>query len=97
MACGGSPCGCFPGFAPHGTDPELGRPSIVGGASVYPMTQNFCLPLRDQGVATTFTTLLVAREPQVRELLEIPRAGFRRGFGDGRWRNWRSSTRSAHR
>jgi nitroreductase len=56
----------------HPTDTELGRLSIVGGASVYPMAQNFCLALRDQGVATTFTTLLVAYEPQVRELLEIP-------------------------
>jgi nitroreductase len=56
----------------HPTDTELGRLSIVGGASVYPMTQNFCLALRDQGVATSFTTLLVAYEPQVRALLDIP-------------------------
>ena len=35
----------------HPTDTELGRLSIVGGASVYPMAQNFCLALRDQGVA----------------------------------------------
>lgn len=56
----------------HPTDTELGRLSIVGGASVYPMAQNLCLALRAQGVATTFTTLLVAREPEVRELLGIP-------------------------
>ena len=56
----------------HPTDTELGRLSIVGGASVYPMAQNFLLALRDQGVATTFTTLLVAYESQVRELLGIP-------------------------
>jgi nitroreductase len=56
----------------HPTDTDLGRLSIVGGASVYPMTQNFCLALRDQGVATSFTTLLVAYEPEVRELLSIP-------------------------
>ena len=36
------------------------------------MAQNLCLALRAQGVATTFTTLLVAREPDVRELLGIP-------------------------
>jgi len=53
-------------------DAGLDRPSIVGGASVYPMAQNFCLALRDQDVATTFTTLLVAREPEVKELLGIP-------------------------
>ena len=56
----------------HPTDPWLGRLSIVGGASVYPMAQNLCLALRDQGVATTFTTLLVAREADVKRLLGIP-------------------------
>jgi nitroreductase len=56
----------------HPTDTELDRLSIVGGASVYPMTQNFCLCLREQGVATSFTTLLVACEPEVKALLDIP-------------------------
>ncbi len=56
----------------HPTDTDLGRLSIVGGASVYPLAQNLCLALRDQGVATTFTTLLCAFEPQVKELLNIP-------------------------
>jgi nitroreductase len=56
----------------HPTDTELDRVSIVGGASVYPMTQNFCLALREQGVATSLTTLLVAYEPQVKALLGIP-------------------------
>jgi nitroreductase len=58
--------------ATHPTDTELDRLSIVGGASVYPTAQNFCLALRDQGIASTFTTLLVAYEPQVKELLDIP-------------------------
>ena len=56
----------------HPTDTDLGRLSIVGGASVYPIVQNFCLALRAQGVATTFTTLLCLFEPQVKELLDIP-------------------------
>jgi nitroreductase len=56
----------------HPTDTELSRVSIVGGASVYPVVQNLCLALRAQGVATTLTTLLVAYEPQVKELLGIP-------------------------
>jgi nitroreductase len=56
----------------HPTDTDLGRLSIVGGASVYPMAQNLCLALRSLGVATSFTTLLVAAEPEVKELLEIP-------------------------
>jgi nitroreductase len=60
--------------AVHPTDADLGRLSIVGGASVYPMVQNFCLALRDQGVATTLTTLLVAQEERVKELLGIPDA-----------------------
>lgn len=56
----------------HPTDHELGRLSVVGGASIYPTVQNLCLTLRDQGVATAVTTLLCAEEPKVRELLEIP-------------------------
>ena len=56
----------------HPTDTELGRLSVVGGASIYPMAQNLCLALRAQGVATTFTTLLVARETDVKQLLGIP-------------------------
>jgi nitroreductase len=56
----------------HPTDVDLDRLSIVGGASVYPMAWSLCLALRDQGVATTFTTLLVAHEPDVKELLGIP-------------------------
>lgn len=56
----------------HPTDTDLGRLSIVGGASVYPIVQNFCLAMRDQGVAVSFTTLLCAYEPQVKELLSIP-------------------------
>lgn len=59
----------------HPTDHELGRLSVVGGASIYPTVQNLCLALRDQGVASAVTTLLCAREPEVRELLRIP-AGF---------------------
>ncbi|MEZ5379244.1 MAG: nitroreductase family protein [Acidimicrobiales bacterium] len=58
--------------ATHPTDTDLGRLSIVGGASVYPIVQNLCLALRNEGVATTLTTLLCAFEPQVKELLGIP-------------------------
>jgi nitroreductase len=63
---------CVDPEAIHPTDTDLDRLSIVGGASVYPMAQNLCLALRDQGVATTFTTLLVAYEDEVRRLLGIP-------------------------
>lgn len=56
----------------HVTDGDLGRTSIVGGASVYPTVQNFLLALRAAGVGSTLTTLLCAYEPQVKELLGIP-------------------------
>lgn len=54
------------------TDAELDRPSVVGGASIYPFVQNLLLGLRREGLGTSFTTLLVPAEAQVRELLEIP-------------------------
>ena len=54
------------------TDAELERPSIVGGASIYPFVQNILLGLRSEGLGASFTTLLVPAEEAVRELLEIP-------------------------
>ncbi|MCW2721231.1 nitroreductase family protein [Pseudonocardia sp.] len=56
----------------HPTDTELGRLSVVGGGSIYPTVQNLCLALRDQGVASAFTTLLCIAEPAVKKLLNIP-------------------------
>jgi nitroreductase len=56
----------------HVTDLELDRPSVVGGASIYPFVQNLCIAFRVQGVATTITTLLCEAEPEVKELLGIP-------------------------
>ena len=54
------------------TDAELDRPSIVGGASIYPFVHNVLLGLRHEGLGAAFTTLLVPAEEQVRELLAIP-------------------------
>lgn len=54
------------------TDESLDRPSIVGGASIYPFVQNILLGLRSEGLGAAFTTLLAPAEPQVRELLNIP-------------------------
>jgi nitroreductase len=53
-------------------DQTLERPSIVGGASVYPFVQNILLGLRAEGLGAAFTTLLTPAEPQIRELLNIP-------------------------
>jgi nitroreductase len=54
------------------TDGELDRPSIVGGASIYPFVQNVLLALRAEGLGATLTTLLIPAEPAVKRLLGIP-------------------------
>jgi nitroreductase len=54
------------------TDAELDRPSIVGGASVYPFVQNILLALRAEGLGASLTTLLIPAEPEVKRLLSIP-------------------------
>ncbi len=54
------------------TDADLDRPSIIGGASVYPFVQNLLLAIRHEGLGASFTTLLVPAEPAVRELLGAP-------------------------
>jgi nitroreductase len=54
------------------TDSELERPSIVGGASIYPFVQNLLLALRAEGLGAAMTTLLVPAEAEVKELLGIP-------------------------
>ena len=56
----------------HPTDTELGRLSIVGGASIYPAVQNVLLAARAAGLGTALTTLLCAEEPAVKSLLDIP-------------------------
>jgi nitroreductase len=56
----------------YATDTQLGRLSIVGGASVYPAVQNFMLACRAEGLGTALTTLLVAEEPKIKPLLGFP-------------------------
>jgi nitroreductase len=56
----------------HPTDHELGRLSVVGGGSIYPIVQNFLLACRNEGLGSALTTLLCVFEPQVKELLDIP-------------------------
>jgi nitroreductase len=53
-------------------DAGLERPSIVGGASVYPFVQNVLLGLRAEGLGAALTTLLAPAEPEVRRLLALP-------------------------
>jgi len=54
------------------TDAHLPRPSIVGGASVYPAVQNLLLACRAEGLGGVLTTMLCAAEPAIRTLLDIP-------------------------
>jgi nitroreductase len=56
----------------HATDTDLGRLSIVGGASIYPAVQNVLLKARSIGLGTALTTLLCHVEPQIKQLLNIP-------------------------
>jgi nitroreductase len=53
-------------------DAGLDRPSIVGGASIYPFVQNILLGLRAEGLGGALTTLLAPAEAEVKELLAIP-------------------------
>jgi nitroreductase len=53
-------------------DAALDRPSIIGGASIYPFVQNILLGLRQQGLGATLTTRVVRDEPAVMDLLGIP-------------------------
>jgi nitroreductase len=71
-------------------DSSLNRPSIVGGASVYPFVQNILLALRAEDLGAAFTTLLTPAEADVRELLGLPEgialAGhISVGYRDGPW------------
>lgn len=63
---------CFDPRAMAITDAGLGRPSVVGGASVYPSVQNALLACRAEGLGCTLTTLLCQREAEVKALLGIP-------------------------
>jgi nitroreductase len=53
-------------------DANLPRVGIVGGASVYPAVQNLLLSAREAGLGAALTTLLIADEERVKDLLEIP-------------------------
>jgi nitroreductase len=55
------------------TDQLLDRVGIVGGASIYPFAWNILLAARQEGFAGTITTLGVAQEPKIQQLLGIPR------------------------
>ena len=53
-------------------DKELDRVGVVAGASVYPLVWNILLAARNEGFGGTITTMAVAEEPALKELLGIP-------------------------
>jgi nitroreductase len=54
------------------TDQFLDRVGVVGGASIYPFAWSILLAARHEGFGGTITTLAVAEEPKLRQLLGIP-------------------------
>ena len=53
-------------------DQDLDRVGMVSGASIYPMVWNILMAARQEGFGGTFTTLAVAREPELKDLLNLP-------------------------
>lgn len=53
-------------------DQDLDRLGIVGGASVYPLVWNILLAARNEGFGGTITTMAVAEEPALKQLLGVP-------------------------
>jgi len=53
-------------------DKDLDRPTLTGGASVYPFCWNLLLAARDRGLGGVMTTFLSRVEPAAAPLLELP-------------------------
>lgn len=55
------------------TDQELKRIGVISGASIYPFAWNVLMAARHEGFGGTITSLAVAQEPKIQELLGIPK------------------------
>ncbi|MEQ1786011.1 MAG: nitroreductase family protein [Acidimicrobiales bacterium] len=53
-------------------DKDLTRPTLSGGASVYPFVHSILLAARDRGLGGVMTTFLARAEPAARPLLGLP-------------------------
>jgi nitroreductase len=53
-------------------DQNLDRIGVISGASIYPLVWNVLLAARNEGYGGTLTTMAVAEEPRIRELLGVP-------------------------
>jgi nitroreductase len=51
---------------------DLDRIGVISGASIYPLVWNILLAARNEGYGGTLTTMAVAEEPRIRELLGVP-------------------------
>lgn len=54
------------------TDRDLGRYTLVGGASIYPFVWSILLAAHDEGLAGVLTTMTVVREHAMKDLLRVP-------------------------
>ena len=54
------------------TDRDLGRYTMVAGASIYPFMWNIMLAARSEGLGGVITTMHARVEPEVRALLHVP-------------------------
>jgi nitroreductase len=53
-------------------DQDLDRVGIASGASIYPLAWNILLAARNEGLGGVLTTMPIAEEPRVQELLGLP-------------------------
>ncbi len=53
-------------------DQDLERVGIASGASIYPLAWNILLAARNEGLGGVLTTMPIAEEPKIQELLGIP-------------------------
>jgi nitroreductase len=53
-------------------DRDLGRYTLVGGASIYPFAWSILLAAREAGLAGVMTTMATRHEADVRTLLDVP-------------------------
>jgi nitroreductase len=54
------------------TDQDLDRIAVVPGASVYPFVWNVLLAARNEGFGGVLTTMALAEEPRIKDLLGVP-------------------------
>jgi nitroreductase len=54
------------------TDRDLGRYTMVGGASIYPFVWSILLAARAEGLGGVLTTVAITREPDLQALLGAP-------------------------